>query len=127
MIVFRSKKKKEVSANLNNGKSWSAGFNKDDVILEKRTREMIDKILNKYKAWHFAPVNFGMGRDGVPDVIACYKGHFIGIEAKGWKTGHKLTTAQAKTIEDIKAQGGKAIVINPFNLDELDALLGGIK
>ena len=96
-------------------------------VLEKTTRQGIDKILKKHGVFYFAPVNFGMGKAGVPDVIACVNGRFVGIEAKGWKTGHILTQAQKSTLADIEKSGGIAFVANPFNLEDLDDLIEGLK
>jgi len=99
---------------------------KSKKILESTTRKCIDKILKKHKVFYFAPVNFGMGKEGIPDVIACVNGHFVGIEAKGWKTGHILTEAQKKTLSEIDNNNGITFVANPFNLEQLDELIGGL-
>jgi L-lysine 2,3-aminomutase len=62
-----------------------------------------------------------MGRHGVPDFLVCYRGKFIGIEAKA---GRGTTTAlQDREIAEIVMSGGVAIVVNEHNLDELKELL----
>lgn len=45
---------------------------------------------------------------GIPDIIICYHGRFVGIEIKTEKG--KLTRLQAHTIERIKNAGGLAYV-----------------
>jgi hypothetical protein len=62
----------------------------------------------------------GYGRSGVPDIIACYKGKFIGIECKSGD--NKPTLLQLRNIEDIKRNRGLAIVINEDNIESLLAL-----
>lgn len=49
------------------------------------------------------------GTAGIPDIIVCYKGKFIGFEAKvGY---NKPTSLQEATIKAIKRAGGKAVVV----------------
>lgn len=46
------------------------------------------------------------GTSGVPDIIACYKGRFLGLEAK--LPGGRLTELQRRSIEKISHAGGIA-------------------
>ena len=46
------------------------------------------------------------GTSGVPDIICCYKGRFLGLEAK--LPGRKLTSLQERAIEKINRAGGIA-------------------
>lgn len=46
------------------------------------------------------------GQSGVPDIIACYKGRFLGLEAK--LPHGKLTALQRRAIDSINAAGGIA-------------------
>lgn len=46
------------------------------------------------------------GTAGVPDIICCYKGRFLGLEAK--LPGGRLTELQKRSIERIHAAGGIA-------------------
>lgn len=43
---------------------------------------------------------------GIPDIICCYKGRFLGLEAK--LPGGKLTELQKRTLDKINAAGGIA-------------------
>ena len=67
----------------------------------------------------------GMGRAGVPDIIACFKGHFLAIEAKAGK--NKPTALQEREIANIRKAGGHAMVLNEDNLDLLEFLINHIK
>ena len=49
------------------------------------------------------------GTAGIPDIIVCYKGRFIALEAKVGK--NQPTRLQAATIEQIKRAGGIAAVV----------------
>jgi Holliday junction resolvase len=67
------------------------------------------------------PVTGGYGRSGVPDIIGCYKGKFIAIECKA---GNGKTTAlQDKNIDAIRAQNGRALVVNEENISDVIQLL----
>ena len=47
-----------------------------------------------------------LGTSGIPDIICCYKGRFLGLEAK--LPGGKLTALQKRALERINRAGGLA-------------------
>lgn len=49
------------------------------------------------------------GTAGIPDIIACHRGHFIALEAKVGK--NQPTKLQSATIEQIRKAGGTAAVV----------------
>ena len=63
------------------------------------------------------PVTGGYGSSGAPDFLVCWSGLFFGIECKAGK--NTTTALQDKNINDIRKAGGKAIVINEDNVDQL--------
>jgi Holliday junction resolvase len=92
---------------------------------ESKVKKQVKKILDDLGAYHFSPMMDGYGRSGVPDIIACYKGRFIGIECKAGD--NKPTLLQLRNIEDIKRNQGLAIVINEGNIESLLALVKEIQ
>lgn len=92
---------------------------------EAKVKKQVKKILDDLGAYHFSPLTAGYGRSGVPDIIACYKGKFIGIECKAGD--NKPTLLQLRNIEDIKRNQGLAIVVNEGNIKELLAMLKEIE
>ena len=56
----------------------------------------------------------GYGKSGVPDIIACYRGRFFGIECKAGK--NKPTALQEKNLRDISEAGGSSTVVNEDNM-----------
>ena len=56
---------------------------------------------------------------GVPDLVACCDGRYVGIEVKR-ADGGRLSAMQAEHIRLIRAAGGLALVIS--HEDDLDAL-----
>ena len=92
---------------------------------ESKVKKKVKKILDDLGAYHFSPMAPGYGRSGVPDIIACYKGKFIGIECKSGD--NKPTLLQLRNIDDIKRNQGLAIVINEDNIESLLALVKEIQ
>ena len=91
------------------------------VTPEKKVKNKVVKVLKEYAAYYFFPATYGYGRSGVPDIIVCYRGHFIGVECKAGT--NKTTTLQDKELADIKAAGGIPLVVNETNLPELQSVL----
>ena len=46
------------------------------------------------------------GTSGVPDIVCCYRGRFLGLEVK--RPGGRLTPLQERTLARISAAGGIA-------------------
>lgn len=88
---------------------------------ESKVKKVVTNYLKKMGAYYFYPVTGGFGRSGVPDIVACYKGLFFGIECKAGKG--KPTALQKKNLEDIKAAGGFDWVVNEDNMHDTKALL----
>jgi len=89
---------------------------------EAKVKKKIVAVLKEHGAYYFYPVTGGFGRSGVPDIIVCHDGRFIGIECKAGK--NKPTALQDKNLRDIKTAGGIAMVINEDNIDEVKKCLG---
>ena len=50
------------------------------------SKERLSPYLDQRRIFHFRP-NADALQSGLPDVIACYRGRFIGLEFKKLKTG----------------------------------------
>lgn len=88
---------------------------------EKKVKDAVVARLKAAGAYYFYPVTGGYGASGVPDIVACYKGRFIGIECKAGRG--KLTPLQTANIAKISEQGGVALVIYETNVDDVDYIL----
>ena len=86
---------------------------------EKKVKRKVVDILKQYGMYYFYPVTGGYGASGVPDIIACYNGRFIGIEVKADLKKNKPTALQQKNLSEIAQHGGVALVIDAYNLDHL--------
>jgi Holliday junction resolvase len=84
---------------------------------EFKVKLSVKKILDGLGIYHFSPFMAGMGRAGVPDIIACHKGRFIAIECKAGKG--KTTALQDRELNAIADAGGYAFVARETNIKEL--------
>ena len=84
---------------------------------EGAVKRDVKRLLVSMGVYYFMPVSNGMGRHGIPDIIACVNGHFLAIEAKAGKG--KTAALQAREIALIQAAGGTALIINEGNLHVL--------
>jgi len=92
------------------------------VTPEGKVKREVVALLTKAGAWYCSPITGGYGKSGVPDILACVNGHFIGVECKADAT-RKPTPSQKMQLEFIERAGGTALVIHKDNLDELAAVL----
>lgn len=88
---------------------------------EAKVKKKVVSILKQYGAYFFYPVTGGYGRSGVPDIIVCHKGRFIGIECKSGK--NKPTPLQEQNLNAIQAAGGISLVINEDNISTVEETL----
>lgn len=92
---------------------------------EKKVKNNVVKILKARGVYYFFPATYGMGRSGVPDIVCCHNGRFIGIECKA--NGNKPTPLQERELASIKVAGGLALVIDENNMNELEKIFNDIK
>jgi len=77
---------------------------KEETILQDK----IIKYLKEHKIYHIR-YNAQSASNGIPDLIICYKGQFIGCELK--TTKGKATDLQLKKIQSITDSMGWGILI----------------
>ena len=92
---------------------------------EKKVKLKVTKLLDGFGAYWFYPVASGFGSSGIPDIVACLHGQFIGIECKATPKDQP-TALQQKNLTRIKDQGGIAVVINAENIEELTNVCNAI-
>lgn len=86
------------------------------LALKKMLKEEFPQV------WTYWPVSNGMGVHGIPDLIMCAGGLFIGAEVKA--TGKKVTLLQANQLQMIEsAQGTPMILVGDEAVATLRAFL----
>jgi len=88
---------------------------------EKKVKKRVEAILKAYGAYYFYPVTGGFGRSGVPDIVACIRGRFIGIECKAGK--NKPTALQEKNLKEIREAKGLAFIVNEESVGAFEHVL----
>jgi Holliday junction resolvase len=88
---------------------------------EAKVKKRIKETLDSMGAYFIQPIGTGFGSNGAPDIVACYKGLFIGVEAKAGKG--KTTALQEFNLKRIEGMGGLALVINEANVSQLRELI----
>lgn len=73
------------------------------LALKKMLKEEFPQV------WTYWPVSNGMGAHGIPDLIMCAGGMFIGAEVKA--TGKSVTLLQAHQLAAIEGSGGISLVL----------------
>jgi Holliday junction resolvase len=88
---------------------------------EKKVKDKVKAILKEVGAYYFMPATGGYGKSGVPDIVTCFKGKFIGIECKAGD--NKPTPLQKKALRDIELAGGISIWVNEENVGTVRQIL----
>lgn len=88
---------------------------------ESKVKQRVADLLKAHGAYYFFPVTGGFGHSGVPDIIVCFNGQFLGIECKAGK--NKPTALQEREMQRIRTAGGTALVINEDNINQLQEWL----
>jgi Holliday junction resolvase len=91
---------------------------------ESKVKDKVKKLLKECGAYYTMPVASGYGNAGVPDILACLKGRFIGIECKA--NGGKPTALQLSNLKQIKEAGGVSVIVDETSLDVFEEILDKI-
>ena len=92
---------------------------------EKKVKDKVKKILEENGAYYFMPATGGYGKSGVPDIVACLQGKFIGIECKA--NGGKPTALQEKNLNEIMAVGGFSVLVDEGGIEMFRSMLEQLK
>ena len=87
---------------------------------EAKVKQKVKQILKKHGVYFFNPVTGGYGSSGVPDIVGCYQGRFIGIETKAGKG--KPTALQDKNLMDIVNSGGISVIVNEKGIEYVEKM-----
>jgi Holliday junction resolvase len=88
---------------------------------EGEIKDQVRKVLDEMGAYYFFPAANGYGRTGIPDVIACIGGHFVGIECKA--ESKQPTALQQRELDNIEKAEGTGVLVNADNISNLKNIL----
>lgn len=92
---------------------------------ENKVKNACKKELKSRDIWYYMPVQNGMGVVGIPDIIGCWNGWFVGIETKAPGKMANVTPNQKMRLAEIEKAGGLALVID--DVEVLRSILNGIE
>ena len=92
---------------------------------EKVFENKIKKMLDEHGAWYVKYFANRNTKSGIPDILACVNGEFLGIEVKS-DLGNP-TKLQLHNVEMIRKAGGCAFVVYPSGFDQLVNIVERLK
>ncbi len=82
---------------------------------EGKVKDEIKSWLDEIGAYHFWPVQTGIGADTV-DCLACINGRFVAIEVKAPGRPLAVTARQRRRLQQVIKAQGVAVVTNSLQL-----------
>ena len=92
---------------------------------EKTFETKIKSFLDEQGAWYVKFFANRMTKEGIPDILACINGYFVGIEVKA--QNGKPSDLQLYHCEKIRKSGGFAFVLYPTGFDDFKKFVEGLK
>lgn len=93
---------------------------------EKKVKKFLDSL--GHEVWYFKHWARAYSKSGIPDIIACIAGHFVGIELK--KEDGTPSPLQIRNIELIQASKGYGYILYPKDFEtfknDMRALIDGL-
>lgn len=87
------------------------------VIAQEKTFEnKVKKFLEENGAWFVKFFANSFTKAGIPDILACVNGCFVGVEVKA--QNGKPSELQLYNVEKIREAGGFAIVLYPSGFEK---------
>lgn len=88
---------------------------------EKDFENQVKAFMKARGIWYVKTWSNGIQRKGIPDIIACVNGYFVGIELKA-ENGIP-SELQKWNIKEIRKSGGIAIVLYPDQLEDFKTMI----
>ena len=92
---------------------------------EKNFENKVKKYLKEQGCWFLKTWSNGIQRTGVPDILVCCEGYFLGVEVKA--SNGKPSELQLHELDSIDSAGGYAILLYPDDFDVFKTLISAIK
>ena len=90
-------------------------------MTEKQFENKVKAYLKEQGCWYVKTWSNGIQRSGIPDLLVCCNGYFLGVELKA--ENGKPSELQLWNIEQIKKAKGIGIVLYPHQFDEFKTLI----
>ena len=91
------------------------------MLAEKKFESTVKRFLKAHNIYHFKVWGGGFQTAGIPDLIACVNGKFVGIEIKAAQG--KASKLQLFNIQNIKESGGVGLILYPQDFEEFKNMI----
>lgn len=92
---------------------------------EKTYENKIKRMLKENGAYFVKFFANSYTKSGVPDILACVNGYFVGIEVKA-ENGHP-SDLQLYNVQKIRESGGFAVIVYPSGYDDLTKFIEDLR
>ena len=92
---------------------------------EKSFENRVKQFLKDEGCWTLKTWGGGMQRSGIPDLLICCNGYFLGVELKAEKG--KPSELQKWNLEKIRDSGGIGLLLYPKDFDDFKILIKSLK
>jgi Holliday junction resolvase len=95
------------------------------IPAEKTFENKVKKFLDSQGAWYVKFFANSFTKSGIPDILACVNGYFVGVEVKAQNgTPSEL---QLYNVKKIREAGGFAMVLYPSGFNKFKAFILDLK
>ncbi|WP_412761989.1 VRR-NUC domain-containing protein [Priestia megaterium] len=91
------------------------------MAAEKNFENKIKKFLDQQGCWYVKYFANRMTKSGIPDILACVNGYFVGIEVKA--SNGKPSELQIYHRGKIREAGGISVIVYPEQFEEFARLI----
>lgn len=85
------------------------------MAAEKTFENKVKGFLKKQNCWFVKTWSNGVQRTGIPDILVCCNGYFVGVEVKA--PSGKPSDLQLWNLQKIEESGGYAVLLYPNDFE----------
>lgn len=94
------------------------------IAQEKTFENKVKKFLESQGAWYVKYFANSFTKSGIPDILACVNGYFVGVEVKA--QGGKPSELQLYNVKKIREAGGFAVVLYPSGFEKFKKFIADL-
>lgn len=93
-------------------------------MTEKQFENKVKSFLDEQGCWYLKTWSNGIQREGIPDLLICCNGYFLGVELKA--ANGKPSKLQEWNIDKIRESNGLAIILYPKQFDDFKDMVNSL-
>jgi len=88
---------------------------------ETQFKQKVQKFLDSQGVYHVKQLGCAYTKSGIPDLLACVNGYFLGIELK--VKPNKPSELQLYNVDQIRKAGGVAFILYPEDFEDFKKIV----